>query len=115
MRKIIFAILGVAFSSGLAYGENFSVYEGKIKSIYMHMRDANPYFGIEVDGVMDKNPCGASLNYFIISPDKLDDRLLSILLAAKTAGMDVQIINGDSSVADRCHGAYPTFNYVKLK
>lgn len=99
----------------VVFSETFSAYEGKIKSIYLHERNSSPYFGVELEGSMDKNPCGTNLSIFIKSPEDLNDRHMSMLLAAHAAGKTVEIRNADSAESKKCYEAYSTFNFVRIK
>ncbi|USD33664.1 MULTISPECIES: hypothetical protein [Vibrio] len=114
-KSIFWGVFFALLQSSEVLAETFSTYEGKIKSIYLHERLHTPYFGIELEGTMDKNPCGDSLKYFIKNPETLNDRHLSMLLAAHASGKVVVIQNADTTVAQRCHSNYPTFNFVKVK
>lgn len=64
---------------------------------------------------MDINPCGTNLGVYIVSPDKLNERHFSMLLAAQISGREVELRNADSPQREQCHGQYSTFNFVKIK
>lgn len=108
-------IIAALLAPATSFAETYSSYEGKIISIYLHERDSSPYFGVELEGSMDKNPCGTNLKFFIKNSEDLNDRQLSMLLAAHAAGKTVEIRNADSTEAQRCHNSYSTFNFVKIK
>ena len=115
MNIKLLLIIGALLAPTISFAETYSTYEGKIKSIYLHERDSSPYFGVELEGSMDRNPCGTNLKIFINNPENLNDRHLSMLLAAHAAGKTVEIRNADSTEAKRCHKAYSTFNFVRIK
>jgi hypothetical protein len=115
MNIKLILIIGTLLAPTASFAETHSTYEGKIKSIYLHERDSSPYFGVELEGSMDKNPCGTSLKIFIKNPEDLNDRHLSMLLAAHASGKNVEIRNADSTEAKKCHSAYSTFNFVRVK
>ncbi len=104
----------IMFFSVQALSQDAVKYVGKIKSIYSHERDSQPYFGIELEGSMDNNPCGSSLKYFIKTPDKVSEHHLSMLLAAHMANKQVEIHNSGFSDTEKCFGVYPMFNMVKI-
>ena len=107
-------ILLTLLLSPVVYANDTAKYTGKIKSLYSHERDSSPYFGIELEGLMDNNPCGSSKKYFIQTPDKVSQRHLSMLMAAHMAGRSVEISNSGATSAQRCFKQYPTFNLVKI-
>ena len=113
MKKLLLLTSLLTFSSFTLADIN-ALYIGKIKSIYSHERETKPYFGIELEGEMNNNPCGDSLSYFIKKPEYVSELHLSLLLAAHMAGKTVEIRNQTTSGADKCHSSYPTFNYVKI-
>ncbi|GAB1624092.1 hypothetical protein AAOGI_41420 [Agarivorans albus] len=113
MKKFIFMALMLGISAHVA-AEPSATYIGKIKSLYSHERDSTPYFGIELEGEMDNNPCGSALRFFIKSPNLVSELHLSMLLAAHLANKTVEISNANATDLQRCHGQYPTFNFVKI-
>jgi len=112
MKKLSMLLLLSLFTYSAQ--SNDSVYIGKIKSLYSHERDANAYFGIELEGAMDNNPCGNVLTLFIKKPEDVSDMHMSMLLAAHLSGRDVEIRNANASETQKCHGPYSTFNMVKV-
>ena len=115
MNIKLLLIIGALLASTTSFAVTYSTYVGKIKSIYLHERESSPYFGVELEGSMDKNPCGTNLNVFINIPDDVNNQHLSMLLAAHAAGKTVEISNADSTDAKRCFNAYSTFNFVRIK
>lgn len=113
MFKNILLITAIALSAP-AFSQVHAEYTGKIKSMYIHDRDSDPYFGIELVGEMNANPCGEAKKYFIINPSDINEHHYSMLLAAYMAGKTVKIANQDAANNKRCHGAYPQFNLVKV-
>ncbi len=99
----------VTFSETLA-----TEYEGKIKSIYLHDRDTDPYFGIVLEGEMTENPCGSRKDVFIAVPDEVNEVHYAMLLAAKTSGQTVKISNNNATQGKVCFGPYSKFNFVQI-
>ena len=112
MKKYITLLLLLVSQPTLS--QVYAEYTGKIKSMYIHERDSDPYFGIELEGEMNQNPCGSSKKYFIIRPDQINQHQYSMLLAAHMAKKEVKISNQDTTSEQRCHGSYSRFNMVKV-
>ena len=112
MKKVIMVLTLLSATNVVA--EEAVKYVGKIKSLYSHERSSEPYFGIELEGSIDNNPCGSSLKYFIKAPDKVSELHLSLLLAAHMANKTVEIQNSNFSASEKCFGPYPMFNMVKV-
>ena len=110
MLKPIMLVSLCAVSSLVVSAE----YIGKIKSLYLHEREENSYFGVELQGQMDENPCGVNKGVFVISPQDINKHQFSMLLAAKASGSNVKILNQGANEAKRCHGTYSTFNFVQI-
>ena len=91
-----------------------ATYTGKIKGIYHHDRPTNPYFGVELEGEMDTNPCGARKDVFIVNPDDLHERQFSMLLAAQASGATVTITNQAAPADKKCFEVFSTFNFVRI-
>lgn len=109
---LLFVLASIVSMPSMA--QNDAKYTGKIKSIYLHERPKDSYFGVELVGRIDNNPCGAPRDRFILSPNDLSDRLFTMLLAAHAANKEVAISNSNQTADKRCHGAYPTLNSVRI-
>lgn len=111
MQKIAVLLTLLATSLFQAMATEF---EGKIKSIYLHDRDVDPYFGILIEGNMSSNPCGNRTDVYIAIPNEVNEMQFSMLLAAKSAGQTVKISNQNATGAKQCFGPYSKFNFVQI-
>lgn len=89
-------------------------FEGKIKSIYLHDREVDPYFGILLEGEMSSNPCGNRKDLYVAIPNEVNEMQFSMLLAAKSSGQTVKITNQNATGSKECFGPYSKFNFVQI-